>query len=130
MNFEKFLPYPMLLGTGLGKDLGVFFIKIPKVTSAWSSLLHIPTRSCCPHIKTDDQVTEDTGTMHVVELQCDTNIFMDNFTLPVEEYGLAKQDDIDNSSFTELKNHGHGEDNIITLWHVNSDFEFEVSIEA
>ena len=68
--------------------------------------------------------------MHVVELQCDTNIFMDNFTLPVEEYGLAKKDDIDNSSFTELKNHGHGEDNIITLWHVNSDFEFEVSIEA
>ena len=80
--------------------------------------------------QTDDQVTEDTGTMHVVELQCDTNIFMDNFTLPVEEYGLAKQDDIDSSSFTELKNHGHGEDNIITLWHVNSDFEFEVSIEA
>ena len=29
----------MLLGTGLGEDLGVFFTKIPKVTSARSSLV-------------------------------------------------------------------------------------------
>ena len=31
----------MSLGTGLGEDLGVFFIKIPKVTSARSSLLNM-----------------------------------------------------------------------------------------
>ena len=39
MNFKKFQSYPMLLGTGLGEDWGVFFIKIFKVTSARPSLL-------------------------------------------------------------------------------------------
>lgn len=64
--------------------------------------------------------------MHVVELQCDTdNIVMDSVTLPdaVEEHTTLG--DMDN--FTELESHC---DKIITLWHVNSDLEFEVFTEA
>ena len=38
-TLKTFLSYPMLLGIGLGEDLGVFFIKIPKVTSRWPSLM-------------------------------------------------------------------------------------------
>ena len=66
--------------------------------------------------------------MHVVELRCDTeNIVMDSVSLPdAEENVLA---DVD--TFTELKSHCRsGGDQIITLWHVNSDLEFEVFIEA
>ena len=65
--------------------------------------------------------------MHVVELQCDTeNIVMDSMNLPdvVEETNLTGGD-LEN--FTELKSHC---DKIITLWHVNSDLEFEVFTEA
>ena len=66
--------------------------------------------------------------MHVVELQCDTdNIVMDSsVTLPdvVEEHTNTLAD-MDN--FTELESHC---DKIITLWHVNSDLEFEVFTEA
>ena len=71
----------------------------------------------------EDRGIEDEE-IHVVELQCDTdNIVMDSINLPgVEENALG---DIDN--FTELKSHC---DKIITLWHVNSDLEFEVFIEA
>ena len=65
--------------------------------------------------------------MHVVELQCNTeNIVMDSMNLPdvVEETNLTGGD-LEN--FTELKSHC---DKIITLWHVNSDLEFEVFTEA
>ena len=65
--------------------------------------------------------------MHVVELQCNTeNIVMDSINLPdvVEETNFTGGDF---ENFTELKSHC---DKIITLWHVNSDLEFEVFTEA
>ena len=74
----------------------------------------------------NSEVIEDEE-MHVVELQCDTqNIVMDSINMPhvVEETNLTGGD-LDN--FTELKSHC---DKIITLWHVNSDLEFEVFTEA
>ena len=41
----------MLLGTGLEEDLWVFFIKIPKVTFAWSSLVdNSPSSPYRPHL--------------------------------------------------------------------------------
>ena len=38
LDLSPITSYPMLLGTGLGEDLEVFFIKILKLISAQSSL--------------------------------------------------------------------------------------------
>ena len=61
------------------------------------------------------------GAIHVVQLDPADNIVLEDIT---EEYNIVQLDSDDNQlNLTELKPQ---DDNMVTLWHVNSDFEIEV----
>ena len=44
MNFENIFILPNVIGDRSRRRFGGIFIKIPKVTSAWSSLMHASTK--------------------------------------------------------------------------------------